>query len=202
MSSAVHRIIRASHIRRAVRVGSSLTLAGLVMAGTLPAMAGGPLRDVPMAKLCLKQIIEDTAPEIDCVHQAWFTDREREDVKKLTRGYLLDASCAVDVRIARSEVEAALVASDTTFTSPPQPVTCEIETSRGKFTITGTFSPRVVFKGGVGVQATPGLADIEGVNSYLAWPVVHYINNSDRITHPMLLMINAYRAHRGPLAKP
>jgi hypothetical protein len=177
-------------------------LGAAAVSSALTAQAGGPLRDVPMAKLCLKQLVEDTAPQIDCVHQAWFTDAEREDVKTLTRGYLTDASCAVDVKIARAEIEAALVASDTTFTSPPQPVTCEIDTSRGKFTITGTFSPRVVFKGGVGIEATPGLADIQGINSYLAWPVVHYINHSERITRPMLLMINAYRAHRGPLPKP
>lgn len=173
-----------------------------LLAWTAAAEAGGPLRDIPVEKMCLKQLVEDTSPQIDCVHQAWFTDQEREDLKSLTRGYLLDASCAIDVKIERAAVEAALVASDTTFTSPPQPVTCEIETSRGKVTITGTFSPRVVFKGGTGIEATPGLADIQGVNSYLAWPVVHYINHSERITRPMLLMVNAYRAHRGPLPKP
>jgi hypothetical protein len=35
------------------------------------------------------------------------------------------------------------------------------------------------------------------VNTYLAWPVVHYINHADRIGKPMALMINAYRARRG-----
>jgi hypothetical protein len=167
-----------------------------------PSLAGGPLKDVPLETQCLKQLIESRAPEIDCVHQAWFTTEERDDLAKLTRGYLLDASCAITVKIARQEIDTALAAADAVFTSPAQPMTCELETSRGKLTVGGTFAPRVVFKGGVAVEATPGLGGITGVNSYLAWPVVHYINYSERITKPMMLMINAYRAHRAPLPRP
>ncbi len=158
----------------------------------------GPLHDVPLEQQCLKQLIQSSEPEIDCEHLAWFTDGEREDLKKLTRGYLLDASCAVKVKIARKNLDQALATADTVFTSPAQPMTCELETSRGKVTINGTFSPRVVFKGGVAVEATPGLGDISGINSYLAWPVVHYINYSERITKPMMLMINAYKSSLAP----
>lgn len=176
----------------------SVRLAFLLAVAAPAAYAAGPLRDVPLEKQCLKQLIESNDAQIDCVHQAWFTPEERNDLEKLTRGYLKDASCAIEVRIARKEIEAALTSADTVFTAPAQPATCELETSRGKVTINGTFSPRVVFKGGVAVEATPGLGDITGVNSYLAWPVVHYINYSERITKPMMLMINAYRTHRAP----
>jgi hypothetical protein len=171
------------------------TAAGLVLAGA-GSMALSP-PEIPAERQCLYQLIEGTSADIDCVHPAWLTEAEREDLKTLTRGYLMGARCSITVKIARAAIEKALAASEHVFTSPAQPAECEIETSRGPLKITGTFSPRVVFKGGLAVEATPGLADIGGVNRYLAWPVVHYINFSERITKTMLLMINAYRAHRG-----
>ena len=155
----------------------------------------------PPERNCFYQLLEGTGDEIDCEHQAWFTDEEKTDVSKMTRGYLLDARCKINIKIKRDQVEAALVASDITFESPAQPMTCDLTTSSGPMTIKGTFAPRVVFKDGTAIQATPGLANVEGVNKYLAWPVVHYINNAARIGAPMALMINAYRARRGELSK-
>ncbi len=176
----------------------ALSLA-LLIAAVTPSLAG-PLKRVPTEQQCMWQLAQAADDEIDCMHPAWLTEDEKSDLKTLTRGYLRDASCLITVKIDRAKVDAALVASDLVFESPPQPVTCEIATSRGPFTITATFSPRVVFKDGFAIEATPGLANIKGVNSYLAWPVVHYINYADRITKTMLLMINAYRANRGSIA--
>ena len=60
--------------------------------------------------------------------------------------------------------------------------------------MTGTFAPHVTFKDGVAVSASPGLANVEGVNSYLAWPVVQYVNYSPGIRREMAAIINVYRA--------
>lgn len=151
----------------------------------------------PPEKNCFHQLLEGDGAMIDCEHKAWMTAEEKADVSKLTRGYLLDARCAIAIKIERDKVDDAIAASDLTFESPAQPMTCELATSSGPMTIKGTFAPKVVFKDGQAISATPGLANIEGVNSYLAWPVVHYINNAERIGGPMKLMINAYRARRG-----
>lgn len=164
------------------------------------AHAGAPAKP-PLEQDCFYQLIEGTGANIDCEYKAWMTAEEKTDVSKLTRGYLLDASCLIDVKIARDKVDAAIAASDLTFESPAQPMTCNLTTSSGPMTIKGTFAPKVVFKDGQAISATPGLANIEGINSYLAWPVVHYINNADRIGGPMKLIINAYRARRGELSK-
>lgn len=171
--------------------------AGLCLMLAAAQAQAAPAVNVPREQQCLGQLIEGTDPEIDCLHVAWFTPEEQADIKKLTRGYLENAVCRVTVKIARKEIDAALAAADYVFQSPPQPVICDLATSRGAFAITATFAPRVVFKGGVAVEATPGLADVKGVNSYLAWPVVHYVNYAQRISSPMLLIINAYKTHRG-----
>jgi len=129
-----------------------------------------------------------------CEHRAWMTDEERADLAKLTRGYLLDATCVVSVDIERALIDEGLAASDRTFDIPPQPVVCALETSGGPMTIAGTFAPKVVFKEGFAVDATPGLGNVTGVNSYLAWPVVAYVNGAARIKGEMATMINAFRA--------
>lgn len=157
--------------------------------------AGNPYKVAPEAT-CFHQLVYGTSEELVCQHPVWMTDEERADVKRLTREYLLDAHCLASVKIARSKVDAALVASDTEFISPPQPVVCEVVTSSGHMPIKATFSPRVVFKGGFAVSATPGLGDVEGINKYLAWPVIQYVNRADRIETAMLAMINAYRTYR------
>ena len=115
-------------------------------------------------------------------------------MQRLTRGLLQDASCRVQLQIARSLVAPALTAADYDFTAPPQPVTCEIKTKKSVIPLTGTFAPHVVFKAGEAMDATPGLADIKGVNSYLAWPVVQYVNRSPGVRRDMLAIINAYKS--------
>jgi hypothetical protein len=152
---------------------------------------GGPKQAVP-ARNCFWQLRNGSSRELVCEYKSWLTDDERADLKRLTREFLLDARCKVDVRIERRLVRDAMTAPDNVFTSPPQPVTCTVDTARGALTITGTFSPRVVFKGGIAVEGSPGLADIKGVNGYLAWPVVEYVNRSARIRDGMLGMVNAY----------
>jgi hypothetical protein len=104
----------------------------------------------------------------------------------------------VEVKIDRALVAPALGTADYEFTAPPQPVTCEIKTNASVITISGTFAPTVTFKDGVAVEGSPGLANVTGVNAYLAWPVVQYVNRAPGIRRDMLAMINAYKSTRKP----
>jgi hypothetical protein len=143
---------------------------------------------------CFSALRQGGSAPLSCEHKAWMTDEERASVVKLTRGYLLDASCVVTVDVQRAIVDEALTASDRAFVAPPQPVTCALQTSGGPMTIGGTFAPRVTFKDGFAVDASPGLANITGVNSYLAMPVVAWVNNAPGIRREMAAMINDIRA--------
>ena len=143
---------------------------------------------------CLTALSDTSTPEVVCNYEAVLTDDERRDMQAITRGLLADAGCIVAVRVARDVLAPALAPdANATFQAPPQPVTCEIKTSRGELHLKGTFAPKVVFKNGAAVSATPGLANVEGVNSAIAWPVVQYVNRSPSIGRQMIEIINAYR---------
>jgi hypothetical protein len=143
---------------------------------------------------CLAALANTVNPAIVSTYAARLSDEERSDIRRLSRDYVQDASCRVEVRIERTLVDPALTLPDLTFDAPPQPVSCEIKTSAKVIAITGTFSPRVTFKHGLAVDGTPGLANVSGVNAYLAWPVIQYVNRAPGIRKSMLAMINAYRA--------
>lgn len=143
---------------------------------------------------CLKAVANPSGAEIFCKYKTLLTDEERADMQRLTRGLLIDASCLVNVNIARDLVESALTKDDHAFEATPQPVTCEIKTKDGGFPVTATFAPKVLFKQGVATEGTPGLGGVTGVNKYLAWPVVQYVNRAPGIRKSMLEIINRYRA--------
>ena len=143
---------------------------------------------------CFSSLRQPGGKRLVCEHQAWMTEQERADITQLTRGYLLDAKCTVSVDVERTLVDEALAASDRVFDLPAQPVVCALETSRGPMTIAGTFAPKVTFKEGFAVDASPGLGNVTGVNSYLAWPVIAYVNGAGRIKSEMAAMINMFRA--------
>ena len=161
-----------------------------------PASAEDPRRE--QTRNCLAQITGSRSPEIACDYPAWLTEEERSDMRKLTREMLQDLRCTVAIRIKRILVDDAVELTDHTFQAPPQPVTCDLALKDSTVQITGTFAPRVVIKDGKAVEATPGLADVKGVNSYLAWPVVQYVNYAPGIRKEMLAMINAYLEHLRP----
>jgi len=142
---------------------------------------------------CLKAVAQRSGEEISCNYMALLTPEERDDMRRISRGLLQDAHCLVKIRIARAILEQALTAPDQVFQSPPQPVSCNIKTKSGEFPIKATFAPQVTFKEGRAVGGTPGLANVEGINSYLAWPVVAYVNKSARIRDAMLEIINTYK---------
>lgn len=157
-----------------------------------PAFAGQPDSGGGL-RACLDSV-RRTTPEISCEYTVLMTDQERADIRRLTRERLQDASCRVTVRISRELVQPALTEANHIFNAPPQPVVCKMTTRDSTFDITGTFAPHVTFKDGIAVTASPGLANIEGVNRYLAWPVVSYVNYSPGIRREMAAIINVYRA--------
>ena len=192
MKNRLPRQVRAC---ASARVSAAL-LGGAICLGFAAVSPAGaePPPPVPLERNCFYVLSKGSGDTIQCMYPAWLTDEERADLKRITRGFLEDARCRIDVRIERRQVEDALAAAtDHVFEAPPQPVVCEITTPKSTFAIEGTFSPKVVFKGGEAVEATPGLANVTGINPYVAWPVVHFINTADRIKGPMLRMINAYR---------
>ena len=141
---------------------------------------------------CFQELARGQGADIVCEYPASLAQRERDELRRLTRELLQDARCTVAIRVQRSLVAQAMSERDHTFEAPPQPVACEILTSQQPFLIEATFSPRVVIKDCVAVDATPGMANIKGVNSYVAWPVVEYINRSETVRTEMIRMINAY----------
>ena len=141
----------------------------------------------------LNAVAKSTTGEISCDYEALLTEDERSDLRRISRGLLQDASCLVSIRIARPLVVAALTLPDHVFEAPPQLVRCMIKSRDGGFPVTSTFAPRVVFKGGLAVEATPGLGAVTGINRYLAWPIVQYVNRASSIQANMLSMINDLR---------
>ncbi len=176
------------------RLSAAALGAAICLFPALSPAGAEPPPPVPLERNCFYVLAKGSGDTIQCMYPAWLTDEERADLKRITRGFLEDARCRIDVRIERRQVEDALAAADHVFEAPPQPVVCEITTPKSTFAIEGTFAPKVVFKGGEAVEATPNLANVTGINPYVAWPVVHFINTADRIKGPMLRMINAYRA--------
>lgn len=178
------------HVSQAGRAFGLLVTLQVATAVAEPAKASVP----GSLASCLKALSQPAGEEISCDYQALLTDEERADMQKISRGLLQDANCVVKVRIARKLVEPALKQPDHVFEAPPQPVKCDIKTKDSAFPIEGTFAPKVTFKDGTAIDGSPGLANVSGVNKYLAWPLVQYVNRSANIRQSMLEMINAYRA--------
>ena len=145
---------------------------------------------------CFWELARGTGSDLVCAYPVWLADTERADMRRLTREMLQDAHCTVSIRIARSLLTRALMEADYTFEAPAQPVECDLTTKDNTITISATFAPRIIIKDAVAVDATPGMADVVGVNSYLAWPVVEYVNRSVTVRTEMLKMINAYLSLR------
>lgn len=126
---------------------------------------------------------------------------ERAELDAGSRGYVRDFDCRLTVRIARALIDQALAANDFSFQSPEQPVVCTITTTKNTFDVTATFAPEVVFKNGVAVSATPGLANVKGVSRVISWPVVQFVNRWPSVREGMLTIVNAYRTHRASSAR-
>lgn len=176
--------------RNPARAATLLAVVVAAAVGTSPSLAGQPHTT---QRACLTDLARGTSREIACEYPLFLTEEERAELRRVSRDYVQDLTCTASVRITRALVTAALAEPDTTFAAPPQPVTCTIATTGEAVTITGTFAPRVVFKGGRAVQANPGLADVKGVHAAIAWPLVAWVNASTLIGTGMVDAINAYK---------
>lgn len=176
-----------------LRVATLAVAIGYTLAAS--PMSGSAARTPAKITDCFWQVEHGRDATIDCQFPTRLTEQEKADLQRLTRDRLTDATCIVSIRIPRSMLTEAIAAEDHDFAAPPQPVRCELVTRDGRVPINGTFSPRIEIRLGRAVDASPGLANIEGVPSYVAWPVVQYVNRSAAIRDHILNFVNSYRAH-------
>jgi hypothetical protein len=143
------------------KIGRSVV--GIALAGTVLA-AGAATRSaassqsspVPVAERdCFHELVHGKGSDIACTFPVRMTDEELAGVRKATRDLLQDARCLMTIRIERRLIDEALGAADHVFQAPAQPVTCDVVTSKNTFPITFTFAPRVEFKDGTAVKASP-----------------------------------------------
>lgn len=182
------------------RLGLGLLVAAGSICGTMAdgiapgAIAAGP---GDTQRRCLAELTRGTSPMIVCDYPVWMTEEERGELRRWTRNYVQDARCTVHIAIERALVTEAMSTPDTVFLAPPQPVDCTVTTTEKVYPVTGSFAPRVVFKDGVAVEATPGLANVKGVHAAIAWPVITFVNSSRLIGKGLVDAVNAYlRARR------
>lgn len=165
--------------------------------GALPATDAVRAQSGPvLSEDCFAEVESGTGPDIACIFAMRPSPSERAELEAGTRGYVKDVACRMTVRIARAEIDKALVAVDYAFKSPAQPVVCTVTTYKSTFDITGTFAPEVVFKNGVAVSATPGLGNVKGITRVISWPVVQFVNRWPSVREGMLTIVNAYRTHK------
>jgi hypothetical protein len=177
-----------------LRVAGAAVSMLLLAATSILALAAGP--GGALSEDCFDELENGRGAEIACTVPLKLTQQERTDLKKATREYLHDLECSMTIRIDRAKVNEAIRAADLVFRSPDQPVTCKVTTAKTRFDVTATFAPRVVFKGGKAVTASPGLGNVKGVSRVLSWPVVTYVNYGPGMRSGLLQVVNAYREHR------
>ncbi len=151
---------------------------------------------------CFAEVETGSGAEIACLFPLQPSAEERAVLERGSRGYVKDFNCRLTVRIARSEIDKALVAVDYTFKSSEQPVVCTITTYKSTFDVTATFAPEVIFKNGTAVSATPGLGNVKGITRVISWPVVQFVNRWPSVREGMLTIVNAYKARKGKPARP
>lgn len=176
----------------------ALQLAVVVLALGIPAISSGTAQPARRDLECFRQLIDGKGTDIVCELPTRLTQRERDDLRAVTRDPGFDVTCNVSIRIARKLVEDAARATGAhVFTSPPQPVECEIVTKAGKIPIKAQFAPRVVFENGKAVDGSPGLQQVGGASAAIAWPVIQYVNRSGVTRQTMLKVINALKDQHG-----
>jgi hypothetical protein len=147
---------------------------------------------------CFRQLVEGSGSDIVCELPTRLTERERDDLRAVTRDPGFDVTCKVSVRIARKLVEDAVRATGPhVFAAPPQPVACDIVTKAGKIPIKAQFAPRIVFDNGKAIDGSPELQRVAGASSAIAWPVIQYVNRSGVTRQTMLKVINALKEQYG-----
>jgi hypothetical protein len=168
-------------------------LTGILLSGAVRAHA-------ETAEDCFDTFTRGKSDQIACQFPTRMTDKERDEVRSITRGVLTDASCLVAIQIERQLINQALTATDLVFTAPAQPVTCELVTTKGTLKISGTFAPKITFKDGKAIDASPGLADVKGVTRMISMPVELWVNRGSTVREGMVKVVNAYKQQYGSRA--
>jgi hypothetical protein len=171
-------------------------LAGTLVLASLPAAVAD--ETPPPNPDCFQAFLEEAGEEIRCVFPTRMSADEKAEVEKVTRGLVKDASCEVRIALPRKLVADALAATgDHVFEAPAQKSHCEVETSKATFPVDMTFAPKVTFKEGVAVEATPNLDNVTGVPKALWWPVAYWVNSSSMIEETTLRIVNAVKQRYG-----
>ena len=184
--------------------GQLIALCCLAMlAGLQPALAGQPepVREgtQPYAEDaagpdCFEELFNGHAPVISCAFPTRMSEDEKAEVARVSHGLLQDASCNVTIKIDRALVDQALkTTGDYVFEAPPQMTHCDVNSSLGDLPLDLTFAPRVEFKAGVAVKASPQLDNVTGVTRVLWWPIAYWVNSSSTIEEPTLRIVNAVK---------
>jgi len=148
--------------------------------------------DTPIERDCFWQLTKGNNDRIKCDFPVRMTPTELKKVTELTRGVLKDAECNMVVDIDRKLVHDAMYTPDHIFEPPPQPVTCNIVTTKKEFSLDFHFTPKVTFKDGTAITATPGMGASTRATRVISWPVRKWVNTSDEIEDAMVRIVNAY----------
>ncbi len=147
---------------------------------------------------CFEEFLNGTAEEIACTFPTRMSADEKAEAEKYTRGLLKDASCVVEIELPRKLIAEALAATgDHVFEAPAQKSHCEVVTSKATFPVAMTFAPKVIFKEGIAIEATPNLDNVTGVPKALWWPVAYWVNSSNMIEDATLKIVNAVKRRHG-----
>jgi hypothetical protein len=176
---------------RIALVAGAIAVAALVGSTSRAVEAAGPA-----PANCIAQLTSGSGPEVVCSYPTQLGEKERNELRRMTGDLFVDARCLVNVRIERRQITTALIKPDYVFQATPQAVTCEVIGKDERLPIAATFSPRIVLKGGRAVDAHPGMANLTGLNEFLADPLLQYINQSDAIRAQMVKMVNLYIANK------
>ena len=150
------------------------------------------LGDLDLERDCFWQLTKGNGDKIECDFPVRMTEAELKKVQEITRGVLKDAHCNMAVDIDRKLIQAAMDNADHVFEPPAQPVTCQIMTTKKDFSLNMHFKPRVIFKQGKAIEATPGMGATARTTRVISWPVRKWVNSSDEIEDAMVRIINAY----------
>ena len=161
-----------------------------------PPKPSAPASEETLSDDCFDELEHGAAGLIACRVPLTLSPTEQDELEKGSRGYVKNVSCMLTIKIERGDLEIPLAAPAHVFESPQQPVTCTVTTYKTTFDVAATFAPRVTFKDGTAVKATPGLANVSGVSRVISWPVVQFVNRWPSIQNGMLQVVNAYLARK------
>jgi len=182
----------AKYFSKPVHAGGLAIMLGIVLVFARPVPHAAAEPDYDITRDCFWQLTRGNGDKIQCDFPVRMTPEELKKVREITRGVLTDAHCNMVVDIDRSLIDDAVNTPDHTFEPPAQPVTCHINTTKKNFSLELFFKPRVLFKDGKAIEATPGMGAPTRTTRIISWPVREWVNTSEEIEDAMVRIINAY----------